>query len=107
MHDVAAVAPAVAGEQATEGERVALAVLAVAGPRPAGELLQHGARHERAQPHRHQRVEVAHPADEQHEERERAHGRRHGELAAQVGERRAAPRDQRSDPAIHDGSLVR
>src|SRR5438093_12944697 len=52
VHDVAAVAPAVAGDQPAERQRIALPVLAVPGAGPAGELLHHGPHDEPAGPHR-------------------------------------------------------
>src|SRR5207247_10636013 len=60
VHDVGAVAPAVAGDYTAERQRIALPVLAVPGAGPAGELLHHGPQDEPAEPDRPAGVEEAH-----------------------------------------------
>src|SRR2546430_3775380 len=65
MHDVAAVAAPVATDEPRQGERVRLAVLAMARARAAGELLPHRGCDEPGERDSHQGPAVAHAPDEQ------------------------------------------
>ena len=60
VHDVATVAPAIAGEQLHQRHRNRLAVLPMPGTRPARELLDHGPEYETADAEGHQRADIAH-----------------------------------------------
>ena len=98
VDDIAAVATTVAGQQLEKRDDQRLPVLPMPGSRAARKFLDDGRQHEPADTERDQRADVPHTRHQQNEQRENAARERHGELAAQIGQRGAAPGDQRADP---------
>ena len=98
VDDVPAVAPAISRDQPWQRDYARLAVHVMPGVHALVEFLDDRSDHERAERVRQERREVMHAERKKQNPDRRRSRHRNQELPLEVGDRRAPPRDQRSDP---------